>query len=166
MIYRLASIDFYGKFIRASIHLLDSTFGGADYIPAEYSTSSADHASRDTLLFKCPPWLLRDATCQDQLSSSIERLAASLDTSQNAGCLIDEHMRRNRISYSKEYLRRKGATAAQLRLLHSSSRVCAQLFAMDTSEYNRLNGTNLANPIGTSLSRFANQALFQKLICT
>ncbi|UIZ27224.1 hypothetical protein KXD40_005716 [Peronospora effusa] len=42
---------------------------------------------------------------------------ASLDKNRNRGCLLDEQNRRDRIFLSKEYLRRKGATATHLRYL-------------------------------------------------
>uniref|UniRef100_A0AAV1VEX9 Reverse transcriptase domain-containing protein n=1 Tax=Peronospora matthiolae TaxID=2874970 RepID=A0AAV1VEX9_9STRA len=136
--YCLASIDFYDKFIRSSSHLLGTKFGGADHVPVEFSASSHQPPPHDSLPFKCPPWLLKCAHVQDHLHRGLMRLATALDPSRNPGCLLDEHKRRDRIFLSQEYLRRKNATACQLRQLLTTSRDCEKLFAMDPTDYNRL----------------------------
>ncbi|CAI5746332.1 unnamed protein product [Peronospora destructor] len=69
--YYLTSIDFYDTFFRSSRHLLGSTFGRADHVPMEFSTSSDDTPSGDSLPFKCPPWLLKRDTIQDHLRHNL-----------------------------------------------------------------------------------------------
>ena len=91
----------------------------------DFSASSADTPTTESLPFKCPPWLLKDDHVQDHLRQSLTHLAASLDPSRNPGCLLDEHKRRDRIYLRQEYLRQKEATATQLRSLLTASRKCA-----------------------------------------
>ncbi|CAI5717562.1 unnamed protein product [Peronospora effusa] len=136
--YCLASVNFYDTYIRSSSHLIGSRFGGSDHVPVDFSASSADTPTTESLPFKCPPWLLQDEIVQDYLRHSLTLLADSLDPSRNPGCLLDEHKRRDRIYLRQEYLRRKGATGAQLRLLLAASRECAQSFALDPSDSNLL----------------------------
>ncbi|KAF4027978.1 Reverse transcriptase (RNA-dependent DNA polymerase) [Phytophthora infestans] len=59
-----------------------------------------------------------------------------LDPTRNPGCILDEHKRRDRIFLSREYLRRKGATAAQLRRLLVEFRESEASFAIISSDAN------------------------------
>lgn len=136
--YCLASIDFYDKFIRTSGHLLDTKFGSADHVPVEFSASSHTPPPIDSLPFKCPTWLLKCEHVQDQLFRNLQRLASVLDPNRNPGCLLDEHKRRDRIFLCQEYIKRKDATARQLRHLLTVSREREKFFSMDPSDYNRL----------------------------
>ncbi|KAF4027975.1 Reverse transcriptase (RNA-dependent DNA polymerase) [Phytophthora infestans] len=134
--YCLASVDFYDKFIRSSGHAFSLRLGNSDHIPVEFSASSDSPLPRDKLPFKCPPWLLRCENVQAQLQLNLEHLLSCLDPTRNPGCILDEHKRRDRIFLSREYLRRKGATAAQLRRLLVEFRESEASFAITSSDAN------------------------------
>lgn len=144
--YCLATVDFYDKYIRSSRHVFGVKHGGGDHIPVEFSASSDNNASSDKLPFKCPPWLLQCQDVQEQLQRNLLRLMRSLDPSRNPGCILDEHKRRDRIFLSQEYLRKKGATAAQLRSLLLDFQDSERDFALDPSDSNerRLEDTRQA----------------------
>ncbi|TDH72018.1 uncharacterized protein CCR75_000126 [Bremia lactucae] len=114
--YCLASVTFYDKFIRTSGHVFGSRLGSGDHIPVEFSASSAP-IIQTKAPFKCPPWLLQCEDIQYQLYVNLQRLLNTLDPFRNPGCILDEHKRQDRIFLSKEYLKRKTASTAQLRQL-------------------------------------------------
>ena len=126
--YCLASIDFYDKFVRTSTHSLGTKLGDVDHAPVKFSASSHSPPPGVSLPFKCPTWLLKCEHVQAQLQCNLQHLAALFDPSKIPGYVLDEHKRRDRKFLCQEYLRRKDATASQLRHLLPLLRVIASHF--------------------------------------
>ncbi|KAF4135669.1 Reverse transcriptase (RNA-dependent DNA polymerase) [Phytophthora infestans] len=85
-------------------HIRDQKWHNEDHIPVAFSLEAKRLQRTGRPPWRCPPWLLRDATVQDYLIRSVEALADRIKIfpGANPGCLLDEHKRADCI-----YLRRR-----------------------------------------------------------